>query len=129
MRFPACYGSCKSLPCVYISWSSLLWGGARSCLVSEPVSEVGEYTPQCSPESLFPLDGLHGSVCCGSHTMEALVKDNFPNCFRVARTMWISVFDTKESILRKVNGNVSFMVVTVYVIIHHTYYCDHPLSL
>jgi len=42
------------------------------------------------------------------------MKEDFQNCFRKWQERWVNVFEVRGSILRRINGSVSFTVINFF---------------
>ena len=58
--------------------------------------------------------------------LKTLTKEDFQNCFRKWQGRWDSVFEARGSILRGINGNVSFTVINIFLFKHSPYFFITP---
>jgi len=60
--------------------------------------------------------------------LKTLTKEDFQNCFRQCKNNGISVIEVRGSILRGINGNVSFTLIIFFYLNIHCIFWSHNVS-
>ena len=95
------------------------------------------YSPDLAPYDfwLFPkvkmtmkvkhFESIQGIEAATTAQIKTLMKEDFQNCFS-GKNDGISVFEARGSVLRGINGNVSFTVIIFFLFRHSPYFLITP---